>query len=1106
MSVINGTSGSDQLNTLSDTDAVYGFDGRDFIYLWTAPPATLTVDAGAGDDEIMVQFGYGFPHSDIRLTLGAGQDRLTILDLNNSVATVTDFQTGAGGDVMDLRWFLDQWVSGFDHHSNPFQSGQYFRLVQSGANTILQIDRHSGDAGWGDWVVFENTTATAFVAANFTGASPDGSALQNVVVQGGSGSDTLYDGFGDDFVYGGLGADYLYSGPGDDLLSGGGGDDFLRESQAGNDKQYGDAGNDYLEISQISVTTGPSGRVGYQDGGTGNDSLVYSVSRDTGGVYTGIGGSGDDHISISGAASATIDAGIGSDVVSFDPSGANTITLGSGRDVARLYMYQGQTYTPGQVTHITDFTTGAAGDRLDLSRVGYVAWNGVSSLIGHYLDFQEVSGSTVVSVDITGTGTWQTSIVLDNVKLSDLTPFNLTGLNPNGVAVGKVLIEAEDLTGGIGNDLLIGGLAYDTLSGGKGADRLEGLDGMDILHGDEGADVLIGGPDVDVLYGGADGDLLDGGTGADRLYGEDGSDTLEGGDGGDLLNGGAGLDFASYEDVAAGVIVDLSSPTTNSGEAAGDSYIAIEGIIGSRYGDLIFGDTGANTLYGMGGDDNLLGGQGFDDLFGGIGNDHLYGDGGGDNLDGGLGADILEGGAGFDFARYDNALAGVIVDLGNAAANSGEAVGDTYLGVEGVVGSAFGDLLSGDSGANTLYGQNGDDNLLGGGAADQLYGGNGDDNLYGGAGADILDGGAGIDLAHYDTSIVGVTAMLAQPFLNSGDATGDTYVGIEGLVGSAFNDNLSGDGGDNLLIGQGGEDQISGGAGSDDLFGGLGADRLYGDEGNDNLNGGLGADQLVGGAGTDFARYDDATSGVVANLGDAASNTGEAAGDTYAGVEGIVGTAYSDLLIGDGGANVLYGQDGWDDLKGGAANDQLHGGGGGDNLYGGLGADILDGGDGLDFARYDDAGTGVIAVLVAPGFNSGDAAGDSYIGVEGIVGSAFADNLIGDDGANILFGQNGDDQITGYGGNDDLYGGAGADIFGFRAGSGQDVVHDFVHGQDRLMLEIGQNGSGIVDFATLEQHLLQVDANTVIDLGLGNIVTLLDVSRNSLGAGDFLFV
>jgi Ca2+-binding RTX toxin-like protein len=54
---------------------------------------------------------------------------------------------------------------------------------------------------------------------------------------------------------------------------------------------------------------------------------------------------------------------------------------------------------------------------------------------------------------------------------------------------------------------------------------------------------------------------------------------------------------------------------------------------------------------------------------------------------------------------------------------------------------------------------------------------------------------------------------------NTGDAKGDTYSNIEGLIGSAQNDDLTGDGNDNTIKGGAGDDVIHHSGGNDTLWG-----------------------------------------------------------------------------------------------------------------------------------------------------------------------------------------------------------------------------------------------------------------------------------------------
>jgi Ca2+-binding RTX toxin-like protein len=84
---------------------------------------------------------------------------------------------------------------------------------------------------------------------------------------------------------------------------------------------------------------------------------------------------------------------------------------------------------------------------------------------------------------------------------------------------------------------------------------------------------------------------------------------------------------------------------------------------------------------------------------------------------------------------------------------------------------------------------------------DSLYGGDGNDTLIGGLLADALFGGNGIDTASYVTAAAAVTASLTSNTGTMGEASGDTFATIENLTGSAFHDNLTGDGNANALIG-----------------------------------------------------------------------------------------------------------------------------------------------------------------------------------------------------------------------------------------------------------------------------------------------------------------
>ncbi|MCC6925939.1 MAG: hypothetical protein IT549_08975, partial [Novosphingobium sp.] len=116
------------------------------------------------------------------------------------------------------------------------------------------------------------------------------------------------------------------------------------------------------------------------------------------------------------------------------------------------------------------------------------------------------------------------------------------------------------------------------------------------------------------------------------------------------------------------------------------------------------------------------------------------------------------------------------------------------------------------------------------------------------------------------------------------------------------------------------------------------------------------------------------------------------------------------------------------------------------------------------------------------------------------VGNELDNQLTGSASGNWLLGGLGADTINGMAGNDVLFGEGGADTFVFGAGSGADVIGDFLHGTDKIQL------NGIyADFASLQSHFIQVGNDGAIDLGGGNLIVLLGTTMSTLTAGDFVF-
>lgn len=206
-----------------------------------------------------------------------------------------------------------------------------------------------------------------------------------------------------------------------------------------------------------------------------------------------------------------------------------------------------------------------------------------------------------------------------------------------------------------------------------------------------------------------------------------------------------------------------------------------DNLVGTNNADAIHGLGGNDTISGFGGNDQLFGDAGNDKLFGGSGNDMLDGGTGDDTLEGGSGDDALVGGTGIDTASYEHASIGVMLDLANGGVTN-DAAGDTYSGIENVQGSAYGDIIAGNSGSNIIWGGNGDDYLFGMAGNDGLLGGDGNDVLRGGTGDDLLIGGTGDDrLTGDDAGIIGNDTFRFSGFFNGVDTITDFQRGHDKL-------------------------------------------------------------------------------------------------------------------------------------------------------------------------------------------------------------------------------------------------------------------------------------------------------------------------------------
>ena len=1041
-----GTTLADSIRGGAGNDALAGGAGGDRI---TGGAGDDTIDGGAGNDT---------------LDGGAGNDTLS-------------YASATAGVTVNLG-------GGF----NPYDT------VGAGSDAFINFENLLGSA-FNDYL---------FARAGGSGASIDGGAGIDQIIDNGSLNDTL---------------------------NGGAGDDVIAVS-AGNDVIIGGTGRDRLDLIVASASrvvslliTGPQAIGGGQTltisgvedltGSAGNDVLT----GDTGANLL-LGDAGNDTLDGGGGGADTLDGDVGIDTVTFASStGGVSVNLAASRfanPVGALagYIFNVETVIGGAFNDSlvggtgNDVLSGAAGNDTIEGGAGNDTLNGGADT--DTLSYAGATANVTVSLAVTtaqATGGAGTDMV-SNFE-------NLTGGAGN-----------DSLTGDGGNNVIQGSAGNDTINGGAGDDTIEGGAGSDSLTGGSGNDTVSyasstatvvaslainfaqSGSDNDVLsgieaiIGGQAIDLLTGDGQANTIRGGAGDDTIDGGLGDDLLDGGTGNDTADYSYVAANVVVNLLTGLA-SGGAGNDVLTSFESIAGGAGNDSLTGDGGANYI---------TGGAGNDTINGGAGDDEVQGD---------AGDDVLAGGDGFDTLLYNDVLTDVVANLATGLA-SGGAGNDVLTGFETISGGAGNDSLTGD------------------GADNYLLGFDGNDTIEGGAGNDTLNGGNGNDTLSYASATGNITINLSTPTAqNTGGAGTDTISLFENLTGGAGNDSLFGNNGNNVIVGGGGDDAINGGLGSNTLDGGAGndtlsyasatagvtvslavttaqvtgtstdtisnfenltgglvADRLTGNDGaniiqggggNDTIEGGAGNDTLDAGAGIDTLSYAAATANVTVSLAlTTAQVTGGAGTDTVSNFENLTGGAGNDSLTGSSGAN---------GIDGGAGNDTVDGGAGNDTLDGGAGNDTL---------SYASAAAGVtISLALTTAQVTGGAGTDTVSNFENLTGSAGSDRLTGDAGNNIIEGGSGSDTLDGGAGIDTLsYAWANTSIFinlgqttaqtpyspsSIYAGMTNTIsgFENLVGGSDTDVVT-GDGNANIISGGAGDDRLSGAGGNDTIDGGVGN--------------------
>jgi Ca2+-binding RTX toxin-like protein len=414
--------------------------------------------------------------------------------------------------------------------------------------------------------------------------------------------------------------------------------------------------------------------------------------------------------------------------------------------------------------------------------------------------------------------------------------------------------------------------------------------------------------------------------------------------------------------------------------------------------------------------------------------------------------------------------------------------------IENITGSAYG---------NTLIGNAADNILIGGSGDDTIKGMAGNDILIGLAGNDTLDGGTGTDTVDYSSNTVaGIILSLLDGTASSSESGTDTLAGIENVIGTDFNDTITGDKGNNRLEGRGGDDIINGGEGNDILLGGEGDDTINGNEGDDTLNGGSGNNILTGGSGNDTYLFEEDWSQAV--IIEAANDGNDTIDFTALSLD------LSFILMPDGGS-VTSGlrSVSWN----GIAPEILKGGSGNDNFAFENGASLpvtVHGGGGSNTLDYSNYGSAIALNLQ----NSTATGLSGFAGIQALIGSALADSLTGFN-ADTLFTIAGANAGTvngsfSFSAIENLTGGSGKDTFAFtgsgslagniNGGSGSNTLDYSGYTDGGVQINLGTNqatglGGTFISIANFigspaEDRIIGPDTDTVFQISDANKVTV----------------
>ncbi|ALN72223.1 family 16 glycosylhydrolase [Aureimonas sp. AU20] len=931
---------------LNVTDTIVGTSGVD------------TLDGGDGNDT---------------LTGGAGRDAFVIAKGNGS-DTITDFETGTKGDILDLKGFA-------------FESFEAFRASASqvGADTVIAL-------GNGETLTLKNVAPAKLVAENVL--------FENALPVSGGSSTTFSGTLANNSLTGTAGNDYMIAYAKHVTLAGGLGDDtyVASDTTAHIVEKAGGGIDTVLSWNDIGFAL-PKGQsvenltlMGKANSTAIGNELNNLVTGNEGNNTLNGGGGNDVLVGKGGADLFVVARGQGSDVIAdFSSTEGDRIRL-DGASFKSFAELKGAIQQVGTNSFIAlgDGQTLTLQNTLatSLSAKDFVFDLDRSAMVQTFRDdfnsfsrFDGTSGTWLTKYEWGGLNAYTLSSNKEGQIYVDDTFRGLPGkeaaaplgLNPFSVANGELTITAQAIDPA--KQAAAGGYAYTS-----GLITSEAVFAQTYGHFEMKATLPQGSgvwpafwllpvnnswpPELDVM------EVFGDQPGAVHFDAHSASDGMNKGGYGllDDLSGSHtyGVTWTPYTltyFVDGHEMMTVDTPSDMNSAMYMLANIAVGGLSGTPAKDLVAQmKIDSITAYQL--NDYTLAHYTLKTsatptttLSGTSAAESLSGTAGADLLDGGAGADTLTGGAGDDTYLVRNA-ATRIVELGGGGIDTvrsevsytlpGFVENLTLTGSANIAGTGNGqsNIITGNSGDNVLAGLGGNDILTGGAGRDTFVFGKD-------SGSDIItDFEAGPGMGD-------VVRLDASPFATFADVKGamsqvgsDVYLALSPYDTLVFRNHKIADfAADDFKLPA--QPPVSAGY-STNVIGTAGADRLVGSGSNNLLDGKGGDDILIGGRGDDTYRaYATGKLTIVEKAGEGIDTV-----ETYgnftlpANVENLTAMSWNLTLTGNGLSNRITGHGGAEVLNGKGGDDWLTGGGGNDTF-------VFEKGSGFDtITDFHAAGTG----------------------------------------------------------------------------------------------------------------------------------------------------